>query len=322
MIYDKNWIFVSLGLLIFFLIWYFVLRKYKVVPLVFPYEWNFALLSLFQKFLIFLILIISLILPLNIGIYQWIQIKKVPTLNIEVLFDVSLSMTAKDIKPDRFIATRNALIEFVKSLWVNYNIGLIVFSGKPVVWIPFSDAKKALIWKISHISMADFPPTLDFVWTAIGDVILLGSNQLVKFTGKQKHPWVLMLLTDWDSNKWIKVEDAIKYAQVHKIPIFVWAIWKDKYYTVGKDIYWNKVPTSINLKMLENIAKSTSGEYMHIQSKQDLLNILWKLRQYVKNYEITKQIIQYTYINYYLACILLILLILYGLLFIKYKLNS
>jgi len=322
MIYDKNWIFVSLGLLIVFLIGYFVLKKYKVVPLIFPYRWNFALLSLFQKFLIFLIVLISLVLPLNIGIYQWIQIKKVPTLNIEVLLDVSLSMTAKDIKPDRFTAVKNALIEFVKSLGTNYNIGLVIFSWRPVVRIPFTDAKKALIWKISHMSMADFPPTLDFVWTAIGDAILLWANQLINFSHKQEHPGVLVLLTDGDSNKWIKVEDAIKYAKMHKIPIFVGAIWKDKHYTVGKDIYGTNVPTSINLQMLQNIAKSTSWEYMHIQSKQDLLNILWKLRQYVKNYEITRQIVQYTYINYYLAWILLILLILYGVLFIKYKITK
>jgi Ca-activated chloride channel family protein len=49
-------------------------------------------------------------------------------LNIEVLLDVSLSMTAKDIKPDRFTAVKNALIEFVKSLGTNYNIGLVIFS--------------------------------------------------------------------------------------------------------------------------------------------------------------------------------------------------
>jgi len=51
-----------------------------------------------------------------------------PTLNIEILFDVSLSMTAKDFTPDRFNVAKDSLIEFVKSLDTNYNIGLITFS--------------------------------------------------------------------------------------------------------------------------------------------------------------------------------------------------
>jgi hypothetical protein len=49
-------------------------------------------------------------------------VKKVPTLNIEVLFDVSLSMTAKDLKPDRFDVAKESLINFIQSLDTNYNI--------------------------------------------------------------------------------------------------------------------------------------------------------------------------------------------------------
>ena len=320
MIYNSWGILVSGVLLAVFFIGYFFLKKYKVVKVIFPYKWNYAFLSLFQKVLVVLILVLSLLLPLNIWIYQWSKIEKVPTLNIEVLLDVSLSMTSKDIKPDRFTAVKNALVEFVKSLSTNYNIWLIVFSWKPLVRIPFSDAKKALIWKISHLSMANFPPTLDFVGTAIGDAILLGSDQLLKYTHKEVQPGVLLLLTDGDSNKWVKVEDAVKFAKMHQIPIFVGAIWKDEKYIVWEDVFGNMVPTSINLKMLKDIAESTSGEFMQIRSKQDLLNILGKLRQYVKNYEVLKKIPQYTYINYYVAWILMFLLILYGVLFIKVRL--
>ena len=322
MIYSLVWLYVSIGLLVVFLIGYFLLSKFKVVPVIFPYTGSFGFFSFFQKLLIFLILLVSLLLPLNIWFYQWTKIEKVPTLNIEVLLDVSLSMTVKDIKPDRFTAVKRALNEFIKSLWSNYNIWLIIFSWKPVVWIPFSDDKKALNWKISHMSMADFPPTLDFVGTAIGDAILLWWEQLIKFSNKEEFPGVLVLLTDGDSNKGVKVEDAIKYAKMHKIPIFVWAIWEEKEYIVWVDRVWWKVPTQINLKMLKKIAKDTWWEFKHIKSKADLIDILWELKSYVKKHEITKHTAEYTYINYYLSWILFFLLILYGIFFIRFKLNT
>jgi hypothetical protein len=37
-------------------------------------------------------------------------------------------MTAKDIKPDRFTATKTALINFINSLNNQYTIGMITFS--------------------------------------------------------------------------------------------------------------------------------------------------------------------------------------------------
>ncbi len=320
MTYNTNWFYFLWLLILVFCVWFY-LKKYKVINLILPKKWNYWLLAVFQKILIFLIMLIICIIPFNLWIYQWTKIKKVSTLNIEVLFDVSLSMTAKDIKPDRFDVAKNALINFIKNLDTNYNIWLITFSGKPLVYSPMTNDKKALIWKIKNMSMADFPPTMDFVGTAIWDAILLGANQLVEFTKQNNKPWVMILLTDGDSNKWIKPLIAVKNIKKLKIPIYVGAIWKDYRYIVWEDIYGSDVPTSINLKVLKEIAKQTWWEFKKLESKWDFLEILWKLYNYVKNYEQIKKIAEYTYLNYYLKWILLILLTIYWLTFIRFKLK-
>jgi len=320
MSYNINW-FYFLWLFILILLVWFYFTKYKVINLILPKKWNYWLLSISQKILIFLIFTIICIIPFNLWIYQWTKIKKVSTLNIEVLFDVSLSMTAKDLKPNRFEVAKNALINFIQNLDTNYNIWLITFSGKPLVYSPMTNDKKALIWKIKNMSMADFPPTMDFVGTAIWDAILLGSKQLIDFSKQSKKPWVIILLTDWDSNKWIKPLTAVKNIKKLKIPIYVWAIWKDNRYIVWEDIYGSDVPTSIDLKTLKKIAKQTWWEFKKLESKWDFLEILWKLYNYVKNYEQIKKISEYTYLNYYLKCILLILLTIYWLTFIRFKIK-
>lgn len=314
MTYSSTW-FVFLWIFILLFLVSFFLRKYTVYDMILPYKGNFLLFDLFQKILILLIFIIIVLIPFNIWIYQWTKIKKIPTLNIEILFDVSLSMTSKDLKPDRFDVAKNSLVNFIKTLDTNYNIWLITFSWKPFVYMPITDDKKAMIRKISSMSMADFPPTLDFVWTAIGDAILLWKKQLVNYTNNKEKPWVIILITDWDSNKWISPLKAINYKE--DIPIFVWAIWKDPTYIVWKDIYWNEVPTSIDFDLLKKIAEKTWWKFKRLKSKEDFLEILSKLYSYVKTYEKIEKIQEYTYINFYLKIILLFLLFIYSFLFLK-----
>ena len=314
MLYDKNW-FIFLWVFIILFVLNFLLKKYKVYNMILPYKGSFLFLDIFQKFLIWLIFLIIVLIPFNIWIYQWTKIKKVPTLNIEIIFDVSLSMTAKDFTPDRFNVAKNSLIEFIKSLDTNYNIGLITFSWKPFVYMPISDDKKAMVQKISSMNMSDFPPTLDFVWTAIWDAILLWKKQLLDYTNNNKTPWVMILITDWDSNKWIDPLKAIKYNE--NIPIFVGAIWKKWTYIVWKDIYGNSVPTSIDIETLQKIAHITWWRFKRLESKEDFLDILWKLYYYVKNYEKVEKIQEYSYINFYLEIILLILLVVYIIFFLR-----
>lgn len=262
-----------------------------------------------------------MIIPFNIWIYQWTNLKKIATLNIEVVFDVSLSMVAKDFEPDRFHAARNSLINFIDSLDTSYNIWVIAFSWKPFVYIPISDNKKAILSKLENMTMADFPPTLDFVWTAIGDAILLAKKQLISFTNNSKHPWAIILITDWDSNKWTAITGALEYVKEKNIPIFVWAIWTDKNYFVWEDKYGSIVNTAMDIKLLEDIAKKTWWEFQKLSTKEDFLEILSKLYSYVKDYEQLQKIEIYTYINYYLKIALLFLLLIYVFMFSTFKIN-
>ncbi len=319
MTYNSFW-FIVLWIFIVLFIASFFVRKYKIYNIILPYKGNFLVLDLLWKLLVSLIFFIIVLIPFNIWIYQWTKIKKVPTLNIQVLFDVSLSMTAKDFKPDRFHTAKDSLVNFINSLDTNYNIWLIWFSWKPFVYMPITDNQKALTHKISTMSMADFPPTLDFVWTAIWDAILLWKKQLLNYTQDNQKPWVIVLITDWDSNKWTDPLKAIEYEE--DIPIFVWAIWKGDTFIVGQDRYWNDVPTSIDTTTLKQIADETWWEFKKLQEKEDFLEILSSLYSYIKEYEKIEKIQEYTYINFYLKIILIFLLLAYIIFFINFNIKK
>ena len=149
-----------------------------------------------------LILALSiLLLPLDL---QFISDKKIITqkiLPVQIIFDVSLSMAADDIKPSRYDSVKKALLRLIQKL-DGYNISLITFSGIPFIYIPFSTDTNAIISKFKDTNLGDFPPTEDFIGTAIGDALLLGINNLDKIRLQDpEYPGIIILITDGDSNK-------------------------------------------------------------------------------------------------------------------------
>jgi len=148
------------------------------------------------------VLVLSvLLLPLDL---QFVSDKKLiaqKILPVQIIFDVSISMAADDIKPSRYDAAKTALLTLIQKL-DGYNISLIAFSGIPLIYIPFSTDTQATISKFQDTSLGDFPPTEDFVGTAIGDALLLAINNLDKIRLQDKeYPGIIILITDGDSNK-------------------------------------------------------------------------------------------------------------------------
>jgi Ca-activated chloride channel family protein len=149
-----------------------------------------------------IVLILSiLLLPLDL---QFITNKKIITqkiLPVQIVFDISLSMAADDISPSRYDAAKKALLKLIQKL-DGYNISLIAFSGIPFIYIPFSTDTHAVMSKLQDTNLGDFPPTEDFIGTAIGDALLLGIKNLDKVRLQDpEYPGVIILITDGDSNK-------------------------------------------------------------------------------------------------------------------------
>ncbi len=63
-------------------------------------------------------------------------IQKIPQ-DIMIVFDISLSMLAEDISPNRITVAKNVMKSFVQNR-AGDRIGLIIFAGKPWVSVPFS----------------------------------------------------------------------------------------------------------------------------------------------------------------------------------------
>lgn len=263
-----------------------------------------------NKFIIHKIVIASLVvsvllLPLDL---QFITSKKIITekiLPVQIVYDVSLSMAADDIQPSRFVSAQKALIDLISQL-DGYNVSLITFSGIPFIYIPFSTDTNAIISKFSNTNLADFPPTQDFIGTAIWDALLLAIKNLDKIRLSDiNYPWIIILITDWDSNKWYDPMQVLGIINKKNVPVFTLWVWNSNY-LIWYDKWGSSVKTSINIPLLQDISKQTWGEFARILSDSNFDEFFSHVKDVIKAQEKQKIENQYLSINQYLLYIILI----------------
>ena len=217
----------------------------------------------FSVFLSLILFFSVLLLPLRFSFIRDKQIVVEKDVPIQIIFDVSLSMAATDIEPSRFIAAKKSLIELVDKLdW--YYISLLVFSGKPFIYIPFSSDSSSIISKLETMNLWDFPPVPDFLWTAIGDALLLGVSNVEYFSNQEIYnPWIVILITDGDSNVGFDPLQVLSYYQKIGVSLFVLWVGKENY-VIGRDSWNTNIVTDINVSLLQNLAKKTGWKFYRV----------------------------------------------------------
>jgi len=239
-------------------------------------------------------------------------------IDIIVLFDVSYSMMAEDLKPNRLELAKIVLLDFSSKLESD-RLGLILFSGKPFTSMPLSFDYEIIsefissmeIWVISQNNR-------ELMWTAIWDAMLMGIDAFKDSKDREK---VIILMTDGEANKWIAPLISVKLAKEKGIKIYsVWigAYWKtyvDIPNLFGRtqrvEIWW------VDEKTLKDISRLTSWEYFRASDDKtfkEIFETISKLEKkdlekeetvYIKTYSVFVYyilffLLSYTFLLYYL----------------------
>jgi Ca-activated chloride channel family protein len=193
------------------------------------------------------------------------KIEDVKKQGVEVIIalDVSNSMLAEDIQPDRLTRAKQAISRLVDNL-NNDKIGLIVFAGDAYIQIPVTTDYLSAKMFLSAIN----PNMVPVQGTAIGAAISLGIRSFSPGEGKSK---AMIIITDGENHE----DDPVKAAEeaskagivVHTIgigstegvPIPVMNNGKRDYL---KDADGNIVVTKLDEEILKKIALSTNGNYV------------------------------------------------------------
>jgi Ca-activated chloride channel family protein len=179
--------------------------------------------------------------------------------------DVSLSMQATDIEPDRFTAMQQAGKEFVDVLPARINLGLVSFAGTAATLVTPTTDRQQVSTAIDNLELAEA--------TAIGDAIFTSLTAITNFqatlesSGEELPPARIVLLSDGYSTVGREATQAIDAANAAQVPVSTIAFGTD-YGTL--DLNGENVPVPVDRSTLEQIADETDGSYSEAASAQEL----------------------------------------------------
>ena len=210
--------------------------------------------------------IVALARPQSSSKNQKINIEGI---DIVLAMDISSSMLAADLKPDRLEASKAVASDFVNGR-PGDRMGLIVFSGETFTQVPLTTDHSMMLNMLKDMKCGMLEDG-----TAIGDGLASAINRLKDSEAISK---VVILLTDGDNNAGsIDPTTAAEMAKLYGIRV----------YTIGagtrgmapypvqtfSGIKYQQVPVNINEELLQQIANETGGKYFRAETKEKLQQI-------------------------------------------------
>jgi Ca-activated chloride channel family protein len=199
-------------------------------------------------------------------------------IDIVVTLDISGTMMAEDLKPNRLEAAKKTATEFILSR-PNDNIGLVVFSGESFTQCPLTTDHAVLVNLFNAIQYGMIEDG-----TAIGLGLANAVNRIKDSKAKSK---VIILLTDGSNNRGDIA--PITAAEIAKsFGIRVYAIGVGSYGMVNipvqtpLGIQYQQMDSEFDEESLKNIAEMTGGKYFRATDNNKLRNIYQEIDQMEK----------------------------------------
>ena len=200
-------------------------------------------------------------------------------IDVYILLDVSRSMQAEDIKPNRLAKAKHDIRSLIRKLHGD-RIGLIVFAGRAYVQFPLTTDYSAANMFLSAVDFDSVPQQ----GTDIGDAIKLALRSFKKDTNTKK---AIVLITDGENHQG-DIEGALKEANEKGVSIYTIGLGSPEgvpiplYDKTGrkigykKDRYGKIVLTKLDIPTLEMIAEKGNGKYYFGRSDMNELEEIYK----------------------------------------------
>ena len=199
-------------------------------------------------------------------------------IDIVMSIDISSSMLAEDLKPNRLEAAKKVATEFVSSR-PNDNVGLVAFSGESFTQCPLTTNHAELINLLAGLKCGMIDDG-----TAIGSGLATAVNRIKDSKAKSK---VIILLTDGSNNRGqVSPVTAGEIAKTFGIRVYTIGVG-----TRGKAPYPFKTPygtqyrdvdVNIDEGILQQIANITGGSYFRATDNKSLKAIYEEIDQMEK----------------------------------------
>lgn len=281
--FGNPWYLYLLGLIPLLIVWY-IFRNNKMHPAL-----HISDLSMFEnagtslkvrlrhtlfiiRILVLMLLIIALARPQTSSSGQNVTIEGI---DIIISLDVSGSMLARDLKPDRLEASKAVASEFIRGR-ANDRMGLVIFSGESFTQVPLTTDHNVLLNMFKDLKSGMIEDG-----TAIGDGLATAVGRLKESQALSK---VVILLTDGVNNAGsVDPLTAAEIARVFGVRVYTIGVG-----TYGMAPYPVQTPFGIQIQdvkveidepLLQQMAEKTDGKYFRATSNQKLEDVYKEIDQ-------------------------------------------
>jgi len=217
------------------------------------------------KMLALVLLTIAMARPRTVDVTT--KVKKTEGIDIIMAVDISASMLARDLEPNRLEALKKVAINFIEGR-PNDRIGLVIYAGESYTKTPLTSDKSIIFNAINDL---EYTQNIEG-GTAIGMGLATSVNKLKDSKAKSK---VIILLTDGENNAgFIDPKTATQLATEYDI----------KTYTIGVgsngmalspvgikangQFEYRNIEVKIDEALLKTIAESNGGKYFRATDNQ------------------------------------------------------
>lgn len=311
--------FLLLLLLIPYVLWYLLDSKKKeptmrlsdtFAYLYAPKSWKVRLIHLpmLLRCVVFTLIVIVLARPQTHN--SWGS-RTVEGIDIMLAMDVSTSMLAEDLRPNRMEAAKDVASEFISGR-PNDNIGLTIFAGESFTQCPMTTDHASLLNLLQDVRTDIAARGLIEDGTAIGMGLANAVSRLKDSKAKSK---VVILLTDGSNNRGdISPITAAQIAKSLGIRVYTIGVGTNNVarypMPVAGGVQYVNIPVEIDNKTLGEIAAITEGNFYRATNNKELKQIyqdidkLEKSKMNVKKFSKRYEVYQ----KFALAAVIILLL--------------
>ena len=182
---------------------------------------------------------------------------------VMLVLDVSLSMAATDIAPDRITAAKAAAIEFSRAAPEELRIGVAAFSELSFLASPLTRNRAQIEAAVQSLR--------PLAGTAVGDGLWVALDEIARQVndGKQA-PASVLLLSDGHSNRGREPQEAADRARTMGVKVFTVGLG-----TQGAtlDLGGQEVPVDLDEAELQGIAETTGATYFRSVDAEGLRDV-------------------------------------------------
>ncbi len=184
---------------------------------------------------------------------------------IVMAIDVSLSMEAADVSPNRIVAAQQAATEFVDIVPARLNLGLVVFSGVAQVMVTPTTDHELIKRNLENIILGPR--------TAIGEAVFASLSAIASVPtapGETPPPARIVLMSDGETTVGRSNETAAAAAVEAKVPVSTIAFGTDEGFVA---VEGRNIPVPVNRAALRTLAEATDGSAFEAATAKELRNV-------------------------------------------------